>query len=81
MLYFGVTLDLPPSTTFTARFLELQFSKLSFVILRGGGGQRKWKPARQVMDGLWTEAHGQQKQSNDAGNRQHNLNASTAGRH
>ena len=24
------------------------------------------------MDGLWTEAHGQQKQSNDPGNNQHN---------
>ena len=37
--------------------------------------------ARQVMDGLWTEAHGQQKQSNDAGNNQHNLNTSITGRH
>ena len=36
--------------------------------------------ARQVMDGLWTEAHGQQKQSNDPGNNQHNLNTPTTGR-
>ena len=28
--------------------------------------------ARQAMDGLWTEARGQQKQSNDLGNNQHN---------
>ena len=28
--------------------------------------------ARQAMDGLWTEAHGRQKQSNDPGNNQHN---------
>ena len=37
--------------------------------------------ARQVMDGLWTEAHGQQTQSNDPGNNQHNLNTPTTGRH
>ena len=28
--------------------------------------------ARQATDGLWTEAYGQQKQSNDPGNNQHN---------
>ena len=28
--------------------------------------------ARQAMDGLWTEVCGQQKQSNDPGNNQHN---------
>ena len=28
--------------------------------------------ARQAMDGLWTEARGQQKQSNGRGNNQHN---------
>ena len=28
--------------------------------------------ARQATDGLWTEARGQQKQSNDPGNNQHN---------
>ena len=33
----------------------------------GGGGDT----ARQSMDGLWTEARGQQKQSNDPGNNQH----------
>ena len=36
--------------------------------------------ARQVMDGLWTEARGQQKQSNDPGNNQHILNTPTIGR-
>ena len=30
--------------------------------------------ARQATDGLWTEARGQQKQSNDPGNNQHILN-------
>ena len=37
--------------------------------------------ARQVMDGLWTEARGQQKQSNDPGTNQHNLNRPATGRH
>ena len=37
--------------------------------------------ARQVMDGLWTEARGQQKHSNDPGNNQHNLNTPSTGRH
>ena len=32
------------------------------------------------MDGLWTEARGQQKQSNDLGNNQHILNTPTIGR-
>ena len=36
--------------------------------------------ARQIMDGLWTEARGRQKQSNDLGNNQHNLNTPTTGR-
>ena len=36
--------------------------------------------ARQVMDGLWTEARGQQKQSNDPRNSQHILNMPTTGR-
>ena len=31
------------------------------------------------MDGLWTEARGQQKQSNDPGNNQHILNTPTTG--
>ena len=35
--------------------------------------------ARQAMDGLWTEARGQQKQSNDPHNNQHNLNTPTIG--
>ena len=37
--------------------------------------------ARQAMDGLWTEARGQQKQLNNPGNNQHNLNTPTIGRH
>ena len=32
------------------------------------------------MDGLWTEARGQQKQSNDPGNNQLILNTPTIGR-
>ena len=36
--------------------------------------------ARQAPDGLWTEARGQQKQSNDPGNNQHILNTPTIGR-
>ena len=36
--------------------------------------------ARQVMDGLWTEVCGQQKQSNDPHNNQHILNTPTIGR-
>ena len=39
------------------------------------------RTARQAMDGLWTEARGQQKQSNDPGNNQHNLNTPTTGCH
>ena len=35
---------------------------------------------RQVMDGLWTEARGRQKQSNDPGNNQHNRDTPTTGR-
>ena len=31
--------------------------------------------------GMWTEARGQQKQSSDPGNNQHNLNTPTTGRH
>ena len=38
----------------------------------------KGNTVRQIMDGLWTEARGQQKQSNDPGN-QHNLNTPTLG--
>ena len=36
--------------------------------------------ARQAMDGLWTEARGQQKQSNDPANNQHILNTPIIGR-
>ena len=36
--------------------------------------------ARRAMDGLWTEARGQQKQSNDPGNNQHILNMPVIGR-
>ena len=32
------------------------------------------------MDGLWTEARGQHKQSNDPGNNQHILHTPTIGR-
>ena len=51
---------------------------------QGGGGQdNAWRSrapgphahgntARQVINGLWTEARGQQKQSNNPGNNQHN---------
>ena len=44
---------------------------------RGGTGHlglTHRNTARQAMDGLWTEARGQQKQSNDPGNNQHILN-------
>ena len=41
----------------------------------GGGG------GRQAMDGLWTGARGQQKQSNDPVNNQHIHNTPTIGRH
>ena len=36
--------------------------------------------ARQATDGLWTEALGQQKQSNGPGNNQHILNTPIVGR-
>ena len=36
--------------------------------------------ARRATDGLWTEARGQQKQSNDPGNNQHILNTRIVGR-
>ena len=36
--------------------------------------------ARQATDGLWTEARGQLKQSNDPGNNQHILNTPIIGR-
>ena len=39
---------------------------------RARGPHAHGNTARQAMDGLWTEAHGQQKQSNNPGNNQHN---------
>ena len=49
-----------------------------------GGGVRRWgaygNAARQVVDGLRTEVCGQQKQSNDPRNNQHNPNTPTTGR-
>ena len=48
---------------------------------RAPGPHAHGNTARQVMDGLWTEVRGQQKQSNDPGNNQHNLNTPTTGRH
>ena len=41
---------------------------------RAPGPHAHRNTAGQVMDGLWTEARGQQKQSNDPGNNQHNYN-------
>ena len=48
---------------------------------RAPGPHAHGNTERQVMDGLWTEARGQQKQSNKSGNNQHILNAPTTGRH
>ena len=47
---------------------------------RAPGPHARRNTARQVMDALWTEALGRQKQSNDPGNNQHNLNTPTTGR-
>ena len=47
----------------------------------GGGAHAHRNTVRQAMDGLWTEARGQQKQSNDPGNNQHILNTPIIGRH
>ena len=47
---------------------------------RAPGPHAHRNTARQAMDGLWTEVCGQQKQSNDPGNNQHNLNTPTTGR-
>ena len=50
----------------------------------GGGGasgpHAHRNTARQATDGLWTEARGHQKQSNDPGNNQHILNTPIIGR-
>ena len=50
---------------------------------RGGTGHlghTHRNTVRQAMDGLWTEARGKQKQSNDPGNNQHILNTPAIGR-
>ena len=47
---------------------------------RAPGPHAHRNTARQATDGLWTEARGQQKQSNDPGNNQHILNTPTIGR-
>ena len=47
---------------------------------RAPGPHTHGNTAGQVMDGLWIEARGQQKQSNDPGNNQHILNTPTTGR-
>ena len=46
---------------------------------RASGPHVHRNTARQAMDGLWTEARGQQ-QSNDPGNNQHILNTPIIGR-
>ena len=48
---------------------------------RAPGPHTHGNTVRQIMDGLWTEARGQQKQSNDPGDNQHNLKTPTTGRH
>ena len=48
---------------------------------RALGPHARGNTARQVMDDLSTEVCGRQKQSNDPGNNQHNLNTPTTGRH
>ena len=47
---------------------------------RAPGPHAHGNAARQVVDGLRTEVCGRQKQSNDPGNNQHNLNTPTTGR-
>ena len=47
---------------------------------RAPGPHAHRNTARQAMDGLRTEARGQQKQSNDPGNNQHILNTPIIGR-
>ena len=48
------------------------------LVMGGGGAHAHGNTERQVMDDLRTEA---QKQSNNLGNNQHNLNTPTTGRH
>ena len=47
---------------------------------RAPGPHAHRNTARQATDGLWTEARGQKKQSNDPGNGQHILNTPSIGR-
>ena len=47
---------------------------------RAPGAHAHGNTERQVVDGLRTEVCGQQKQSNDPSNNQHNLNMPTTGR-
>ena len=47
---------------------------------RAPGPHTHRNTARQATDGLWTEACGQQKQSNDPGNNLHILNTPIIGR-
>ena len=78
----------PTATPILILFLTLGFLHPFFL---GGGrdsARRHRAPgphahrntARQATDGLWTEAHGQQTQSNDPGNNQHIFNTPTIGR-
>ena len=46
---------------------------------QGTWAAQKHSEAGYAMDGLWTEARGQQKQSNDLGNNQHILNTPIIG--
>ena len=47
---------------------------------RAPGPQAHRNAARKATDGLWTEARGQQRQSNDSANNQHILNTPIIGR-
>ena len=47
---------------------------------RAPGPHAHRNTARQATDSLWTEARGQQTQSNDPGNNQHILNTPIIGR-
>ena len=47
---------------------------------RARGAHAHGNAARQAINGLWTEVCGQQKQSNDPGNNQHNPSTPTTGR-
>ena len=48
---------------------------------RARGPHARGNTTRQVMEVLWTEARGQQKQSNDPSDNQHNFNMPITGRH